>query len=186
MRALVCVAAALMLWSPPVYAQSVPAERRAAIVLRAAVYERAFSSRRDDIQLVVIGGVEARSQADALQMGRAFRALARRLKVGKRSLRVSVAFPASSAAAVDLVREQSPDLVYVAIGLDDVNRALARDAGQGRRIITCGNVADVGRGCVLSVERNGKKARLVIDANGARRAGLRFDGRLLRLARLYR
>ena len=175
---------ALALFALPAVAlaQTVPSELRAAILLRALRYERSFASSRDAARVVVVSTSSSGSRSDASAMADAFRKLGRAQAAG-RSLDVREVTISSASEGLSEVRGLSPKVVYVAPGANAISPGLARLRGT---IVLCASGDDVKDGCMMSVEVAGESSRLVIDLPQATRAGLRFDARMLRLARVIR
>ena len=161
--------------------ESVAPDLRAAILLRAIAYERGFSGADGPAVLAVVGSATGIAANDATDMVRAFRRLAGRRRVAGRQVRVVRIAHASVAGTRQALASQSVDIVYVAKGLNNVAQQLG-----GSRIVVCGDPGQVGQGCLLGIEAAEQGSRIVIDARAMRRAGLNFDARLLRLARIVR
>ncbi len=175
-RALVALALGLLCLSSVqhVFAQEVPFTLRAAILLRALQYEKGYASAAEPAKILVVGtgksAAEAAAVADALkQLGAS---AGRKVNVVKHDKELTA----------DALKAASPKVVYIATGSDS-SLALAR--GQAA-IVLCGDPRNVGKGCVLSVESAGQSSRLVVDLAEAQRQGLRFDARMLSLARVIR
>ena len=179
---------AVLLLSVPgsVRAQVPAAELRAAIFMRAVAYERGVAAETGPLNVLVVRGASGDSARDGQQVEAALRGLASRQRVGGREIVVE-GQPFSSAANVLAAAERSDaSVIYLARGLTEHVGAIAAAAGRARRILLCGDPEGVGRGCVLSVEANGDRARIVIHLRLATAIGLRFDARLLQLSRVVR
>jgi hypothetical protein len=160
-----------------VLAQTVPATLRAAILLRSLQYEKSFVTGAGEATLLVLGG--AKGDKDASEVLAPMKQLAGSNAAG-RGLKIE---RAAGDGTADEVQKRAATVVYVATGGEHVLAELAPLKGV---VILCGDPAFVGKGCLLSVESAGSTSRLVIDVAGAEKAGLRFDARMLRLARVIR
>jgi hypothetical protein len=157
-------------------AQEIPVPLRAAILLRALRYEKGFASGTSPAQLFVLGGrdgAEAAKVADALSQLAAADASGRKVVVSK----------LDRDPTLDELRAKAPAVIYVPSGAE---ATLSLVKSLASSIVLCGNPVHVGKGCMLSVEPFGQSSRLVIDLAEAERKGLRFDARMLRLARVIR
>lgn len=176
---LACLGVAL-----PVVAQD--PDVRAAILLRAMAYERGLAGERGELRILVIGGRSGTSAADARGMTSALRQLSSQVRVAGRTLSVSAAPYEDARSTLAAIRARRADVVYVARDLGDAVSDLAGPLGADGRIMMCGDPSAVGQGCLLSVERNGSRMRVVIHLRLADAIGKRFDARLLRLSRVVR
>ncbi len=84
------------------------------------------------------------------------------------------------------VRQVRPQILYVASSTPDIGlRQLPRGS-----IIFCGDSARMPIGCMLSTEIAGKdndlRPRLIVNLSELNRAGLRFNSRMLRIAKIVR
>jgi len=162
-------------------AAAIPAQLRAAILLRALRYEAGFARGRDAVNLVVIG--RQSSSSDAQAMTQNFTQLGNSDAAG-RPVRVTMALVAADTDAAARVTATHAKIVYVAAGSESM---LGRLSGlPSGTIVLCADGASVGSGCVLGVEQAGQQSRLVVDLGRATSAGLTFDARMLRLARVVR
>lgn len=149
---------------------------RAAILVRTFGYEKSLASGKTPVTVVVISSERASSEATAIAA--AFSSAGTANAAG-RPLVVTV-LGVDAASPMEL-RRRAPSVVYVPGAHASVYAALS---GLHGTLVLCGDPAEVGRGCMLSVETHGTGSRLVVDARRAAQAGLRFDARLLKLARL--
>jgi hypothetical protein len=159
-------------------------EFRAAILLRAMAYERRFASTKGDVQLVVVGGAEGASAADAVAMEKAFGALASKLLIAGRKLfvkRITHNNPAETLKKLELLQA---NIVYAATGLRESFAQWGLSLGREGRILTCTEASGVGKGCLMAVEKSGERARIVLHLGLATESGFKFDPRLLRLSRV--
>lgn len=170
--------------TPVVRADEVPANLRAAILLRALGYERRLASGEGEIRLMVVSPQDGPGREEGTEMARAFHTLARRLRIADRPMRVSFLAAETREGALRAVRARRADVVYVARGLrlGAEGRALAR---QGH-LLVCGHPEAIAEGCVIGVELAQGRSRLVVHLPRAHAGRFRFDGRLLRLARVIR
>jgi hypothetical protein len=161
-----------------VVAQSaVPSKLRAAILLRALQYEKAYAAGSGTATIVVLSGTKG--AADAAEMVSAMRALG---SAGDKGRPFQVKEMSGDVSA-DALRAAKPAAVYVALGNEG---ALSMAAGAADALVLCGDPSAVGKGCLLSVEPAGSSSRLVVDLVAAEKAGRTFDARLLRLSRVIR
>jgi hypothetical protein len=166
------------LWcAPTAFAQAIPSNLRAAILLRALEYEKVFASNKDPAMLLVLSG--SGGAHDGAEMTAALRQLA---QAGAGSRKVVVDEVKGESTTADLMK-RAPAVLYVAEGNEAALGAL--DAIP-RAIVLCGNPSAVGKGCMLSVEPFGTSSRLVVDTAAATKKGLTFDARMLRVARVIR
>ena len=161
-------------WAGHVAAQEVPVALRTAILLRALAYEKGFASGSERAKIVVVGAGKASSEVAGVSA-----AISQLTESGGRKISV---IKHAQDLTDEALKGLEADVVYVAAG-SDASLAVAR---RSKLVVLCGNPRDVGKGCVLSVESAGRSSRLVIDLNEAERKGLRFDARMLRLARVIR
>jgi hypothetical protein len=161
----------------------VPVPLRSAIVVRSAGYERRFSEQPGGAVLAVIYGKSGTSADDGRAMAHAF---ARAASIGGRSTRVVQIAHESLRNTVDELRGQRAEIVYFAAGLGGLVQDIPSQEGGVSRILVCANGADVAMGCVLGVELDGDKPRIVLNLPQANAAGLRFQPEFLRLARIVR
>lgn len=155
-----------------------PANLRAAILARALGYEKSFSSEKASATLLVISG--GPGAADAKAVTAALEPFVRGGSVGRPVALDSVDL---AAASIDELKRRGATVIFVPAGNREIYTKLADFL---RVIVLCSDPADVGQGCMLSVEVAGKTSRLVVDAVRAERAQVRFDARMLRLARVTR
>lgn len=169
--------ASVLIFPALVHAQSIPAALRAAILLRSLQYEKTFASGSGEATLLVLNG--SGGAKDGGEVLGPFKQIAASGAAG-RSLKVE---SSNSDAAADETKKRAPAVIYVASGNEGALADLAKVRGV---VIMCGDPALVGRGCLLSVESAGSASRLVVDLGRAEKAGLKFDARMLRLARVIR
>jgi hypothetical protein len=167
-------------------AQVVEPDARAMVLLRALAYERGLARRSDDLRLVVLIGSSGAAARDGRAMKDAFAGLAQRVEVAGRRLRVIPVEHESARETLGAIRSARADVVYVAVGLDEVVGELGGLVASDRRVMICGDPGDVGEGCMMSVERHGRRMRVVMHLRLADAVGKSFDARLLRLSRIVR
>jgi hypothetical protein len=141
---------------------------RAAIVLRAVRYERNFASSSEAADVVVVhpSGNLGRAQS----MRRAFDALGERGVAG-RPLNVQL-------AVEGVLLSSQARLIHLAQGV-----AANSVPGIQGTIVSCDDPS-LPAPCMLSVELHGSSRRMVLHLARARAMGLRFDARLLAMARV--
>jgi hypothetical protein len=171
------VIACVLTFSVAVHAQEIPIPLRAAILLRALGYEKGFASNSAPAQLVILGGRDG--TAEAGKFAQALSQLASSSGTGRKVVMSKL----EREPTVEELRARPPTVIYVTSAND---AALATLKSLPVSVVLCGNPAHVGKGCILSVETFGQSSRLVIDLAEAQRKGLRFDARMLRLARVIR
>lgn len=171
---------AVLLASSVAHAQGVPPELRAAVLVRALGYERGLRGGAGPVRLLVVSDAAGRRDADL--MTAAFRAFAARTTLGGRRLEVARVEVGDTAE----VLRRDPQVVYVANGTREATARRIAAALPSGRITICGEAALLGHGCVLGVERASNRPRLIIHLTEAREAGLDWDSRLMRLARVLR
>ncbi len=152
---------------------------RAVILLRALRYERGFASGDGEAKLVVVAAASGTSARDAAGMEVAFRHLARSGVAG-RPVKIERLTFNSAAETLAELRRRKPQVVYVAH--QSANPGL-KELPRGT-ISLCAGSENMMNGCVLTVEIARRKPRIVVHLRDARRAGLSFDSRLLRMVRL--
>jgi hypothetical protein len=179
-------ATTLLVGVMPLRAQDVPVSLRAAIMLRALSYEKTMTTSRAAPVLVVLAPASGAAATDAAGAVVAFGQLAARMPIGPHKVRVVRVVYENPAQAIAAVAAAGALAVYVPAGLESALAALGAKLLANRRIVMCGTSRGVGMGCVLSVEVAGSGSRPVVDVKSAEGAGLRFDARLLRLARIVR
>ena len=160
-------------------AQTVPVNNRAVIVFRSIAYWRGVPDSE-----IKIGVLTSSGDDDAAEMATAFAALANRVDVGGRSVRVLRISYSDASSVRDAVREHGVHVVYVPEGLTREATGVRRALGRANRLLVCTDPEAVGDGCHLAVEASGRSARVVISSEAARSSGVRFDARLLQLSRL--
>ena len=157
----------------------VPVDLRAAIFLRALAYERGLGSGSGNVEVGIVA--DPADAPDARAMASSLGDLRQAVRVGRRPVHVTrYGFQAQTAAEL---RSNRVDVVYLASGL---GRDAARAVEARGRVVLCADKGLVGSGCMLSVEVHQQRPRLIVDLPRVERAGLRFDARLLRLARVVR
>lgn len=171
---------ALLLASGLAHAQGVPPELRAAVLVRALGYERGLRAGQGPVRLLVVSDASGRRDADAMEA--AFRGFAARTTLGGRNLQVDRVEVGDTAE----VLRHDPQVVYLANGTREATARRIAGALPAGRIVVCGGASLVGQGCVLGVERAANRPRLIIHLTEAREAGLDWDSRLMRLARVLR
>jgi hypothetical protein len=159
------------------FAQAIPGNLRAAILLRALEYEKVFASSKEPALLLVLTG--SGGSRDGSEMTAALKQLA---QAGAGSRKVVIDEIKGDSNSADLMK-RAPAVLYVADGNEAVLGTL--DAIP-KAIVLCGNPSAVGKGCMLSVEPFGTSSRLVVDTTAAGKKGLTFDARMLRVARVIR
>jgi hypothetical protein len=156
---------------------------RAAILIRALGYERRTATEQGDFMLVVVGSTQGPGLVDGRTMFETFSGLAQRLRIGTRTLTVvSVIHRDVNATRAQLARLK-PQGVYFASGLERVAASSADVLGPGT-VTMCADGAELAEGCVLGVQATDEGSVLVVHLGRGRRAGLSFDPRMLRLARV--
>ena len=182
-RALAPAAAlALLLVASVAAAESVPVELRAAILLRALQYERGFGQGDGSAVLAVVASASGGSAEDGRQMAEAFADVSRADRRG-RAVRVARVTHTSASATASALSELRPAIVYLASGVQ-IGREL-RSLPSGT-VVLCAEPEQIGSACTVTVEVSERTSRLVVDLPDAERFGLRFDARLLQLARVIR
>ncbi len=171
---------ALLVVSGVARAQGVPPELRAAVLVRALGYERGLRASTGPVRLLVVS--DSSGRMDAGRMSAAFHAFAARTTLGGRRLEVARVEVGDTAE----VLRRDPQVVYFASGTREATVRRIAAALPSGRIVLCGEADLVGHGCVLGVERASNRPRLVIHLTEARKAGLDWDSRLMRLARVVR
>lgn len=165
---------------------AVPAALRAAIILRAAGYERGFADRSGEAVIAVVYQKSGASAEDGQAMAAVFAKLLKETKVAGRKGRIVQVVHENSASTVEQLKNQRAEIVYFAVGLEGTMANVpSREAGIVR-ILVCANGVGTAPGCTLGVELDGERPRIVLNMKEANAAGLRFDPGLLRLARIVR
>lgn len=167
-------------------AQDVAPQLRATILLRTLAYESHTAGGSGQLVFAVVGAPSGRSARDAAAMLDALRTLARRVTVADRRVRVVSVTHQSAARTASALDAAGADVVYVATGTSGLSAALSGAHRSRGRVVLCGDPGDVSNGCVLSVETAGRGSRPVVNVGHARRAGLEFNARVLRLSRVVR
>jgi hypothetical protein len=160
----------------------VPAPFRAAILLRSLGYERGVISGKGPAVVLVLHGADAASQADAREMASTFTALAGRMTLSERKVELRSHQHASATETIKLLSSVKPAAVYFAAGLETLAAQLASQADQAHWVPMCADGSHLRAGCALAVRPLAAASQLVVDLARAKRAGLSFDPRLLRLA----
>jgi hypothetical protein len=182
-RALAPAAALTLLFFASVAAaESVPVELRAAILLRALQYERGFGQGDGQAVVAVVASASGGSAEDGRHMADAFASVSRADSRG-RPVRVQRVTHASASATASRLAELRPAVVYLARGVELGSELRSLPSGT---IVLCAEPEQIGSACTVTVEVSGRTSRLVIDLPDAERFGLRFDARLLQLARVIR
>lgn len=184
--ALAGVIALLQAGALTVHAQAVPAELRAAILLRAVAYERNLAGGDGAVPMLVVRGSSGSAAADGRAMENALQALAARVRVAGRPLQIRGIELESPQQVASVASQIDAQIVYLPTGLEAYVRPLAGLLGRQRRMLACGDPSGVTEGCVLSVEAGEPRARVVIHLRLAQALGLHFDARLLQLSRIVR
>jgi len=172
-------------WTVPAAAQGVRAEVRSAVLLRALAYEAAFAGGSGEALLAVVGPESGPAADHADEAATGFARLVRRMRVASRPVRVIRVTHRSNASTISALRAQGVAAVYVAPGLDGLASAIAGGLSGRNATVMC-VAGEIGNGCTLGVERYGSGSRIVLHIGAMRAAGLTFDARLLRLARVIR
>ncbi len=167
-------------------AAPVPAILRSAIIVRSIGYERTFTQRRGEAVFAIVMS----NSPDSLQDGGAVRDAMTQLIAGAdvagRRVKIVEVRHDSVEKTAERLAAVGAEVVYLAQGLESIaGRLPVSSAGRGR-ISVCADGGDVEKGCVLGVELNGDKPRLVLNLAQTNAAKLAFDSRLLRLARIVR
>lgn len=160
------------------------ADLRATILMRAMAYERKLTSRQGDLRLVVLAGRSAASQQDAAIMHAAFSELANRLKIAGRHLVIADTWMPGDADALGKLRNDHAEIIYAATDSGPEIQHLAAALNSETSVFMCSDVNEVGHGCLIAVEQNEGKPRIVIHLGLARQLALNFDSRLLQLTRV--
>ena len=176
--------APLGLASEPAGAQSgLSIDRRVTILLRAAAYERGIRSQEGPF---TVGILAPEDDAETQQATRAFARLSR-VQIAGRDVRVVRLRSASAARLRAAASSASVELLYVPHQFGELAEEAARSGAiRPGMIVACADPTDVGHGCFLSVDASGEGAGLVVHLGLARAADVRFDSRMLRLARVIR
>ena len=166
--------------------QSVPPPLRSAILLKAAGYENGLAQRSGDVVIAVVQGSSGASLQDGKAVAATLIALLKKTRIGGRPGHVVQITHASSDETATKLREQKAEVIYFAAGLEGIAAEVPAKEGSVRRIVACSDGSQVKDGCVLGVELDGEKPRLVVNLKRANAVGLRFQPELLRLARIVR
>jgi ABC-type branched-subunit amino acid transport system substrate-binding protein len=167
-------------------ATTVPPALRAAIILRAAGYERGFADRSGEAVIAVVHSKSGPSADDGNAMAEVFTKLLKETKVAGRKGRIVHVVHESVANTVEQLKSQRAEVVYFANGLEGTMASVPAREGGVSRILVCATGAGTAAGCTLGVELDGDRPRIVLNMKEANAAGLRFDPGLLRLARIVR
>ena len=159
---------------------------RAAIMLRAAGYEHHFAGRKGEAVLAIVSSTSGTASKDGEAMNQVLRDMLAQTKVAGRRVRVVTIAHANAEATNSSLQDAKAELVYVAQGLEALLPHVPKQVDGIRRIVFCADGAQVGSGCTLGVELAQEKPRIVIDLEQTNSVGLRFDLRLLKIARIVR
>lgn len=165
-------------------APSIPHDLRGAILLRSIGYEYGFAGRRGPAVIAVVGDSSIDSAEDAAAMTTVFTKLVEKTPVAGRRTTVVRITHDSRAKTQEALRALKAEVVYIARGLSSTSLDIPLHQGDLTRIIVCGDVDDVKRGCALAVARVGDKPQLLLNVKHTNAAGLRFNPQLLRLAHI--
>ncbi|HEY6876376.1 MAG TPA: YfiR/HmsC family protein [Polyangiales bacterium] len=175
---------ALLTGALPAQAALVPAAYRAAILLRSLGYERGILAGKGDVVVVVLQGADKGSQADAREMMTILSALAARMSLGDRKVQVRSHQHATVNDTLKALNALAPSALYFAAGLEELAGQLGAAVDRAHWVPMCADGVRLGAGCVLAVRTHESSSQLVVDLARAKRAGLSFDARLLRLAQV--
>jgi hypothetical protein len=165
-------------------AEPAPVGFRAAILLRALGYERRAATESGEFMLVVVGSTQGPGLVDGRTMFETFSGLAERLRIGARTIKVvSVIHRELGNTRTQLARLK-PSGVYFASGLEDVSEDLEEVLRPLGTVTMCADGSELAEGCVLGVQQTDQGSVLVVHLSRSKRAGLSFDPRMLRLARV--
>lgn len=162
---------------------SVPIALQVELLDRLLWYERSLQ-KSPDAPVTVLVLVRDGNKESARTAAQLEAQLARVKSLGgRRFSRRTVVF-ATAEQLQQTVRTQTPYLLYLAQGFEDLVGPIAK-ALQGTRALTVSAVGtDVGRGAVLSFELSSSKPRIVLDLRRARAQQMDFSAQLLRIARV--
>jgi hypothetical protein len=155
-------------------------------LLRAVGYEKGFSERSGAaVVAVVVKGSDA-SKGDGQAMAAALAALGKKTKVAERPIKVVTIAHSSASETAAKLKGTKAEFVYLAQEAEGLAKDIPASEGGIRRIVACSHGSHVKTNCVLGVELNRDKPRLVVNLKRANAVGLRFQPELLRLARVVR
>jgi hypothetical protein len=186
-RALCLFSCLLLVGSAPLSAaraEPVSVGFRAAILIRALGYEHHAAASSEDFKLVVVGATQGPGLVDGRTMFETFSGLSHRLRIGKRSIQVVSLIHRDLGATRAQLERLAPHGVYFASGLERVASSSAEVLRAVGAVTMCADGAELAEGCVLGVQATEEGSVLVIHLGQSRRAGLSFDARMLRLARV--
>jgi hypothetical protein len=155
-------------------------------LLRAVGYEKGFSERSGAaVVAVVVKGSDA-SQSNGKAVAGALVALGKKIKVAERPIKVVTITHSSASETAAKLKGAKAEFVYLAHEAEGLAKDVPASEGGIRRIVACSHGSHVRANCVLGVELNRDKQRLVVNLKRANAVGLRFQPELLRLARVVR
>jgi hypothetical protein len=157
---------------------------RAAILVRALGYERRAATESGDFMLVVVGSTQGPGLVDGRTMFETFSGLSHRLHIGNRAINVVSIIHRDLGATRAQLERLKPQGVYFASGLERVAAGAAEVLTPLGTVTMCADGAELAEGCVLGVQATDEGSVLVVHLGRGRRAGLSFDPRMLRLARV--
>ncbi len=166
--------------------EPVPPSLRAAILLRAVGYENGFATRSGEAVVAVVAGTSETSQSDGKTVAANLAALGKKTKVADRPIKVVLITHSSASDTAAKLKSTKAEFVYLADEIDTVAKDIPTTEDGVRRIVSCSDGASVAGSCVLGVELNEGKPRLVVNLKQSNAIGLRFQPELLRLARVVR
>ena len=173
--ALACLALAAL--TPPAEAQ-VPVEIRTTIVLRALSEAEGLVAGEDEgVRFVVYRS--SRERARVLSLYRRLPRLANELLPGR-----GHSFSAVDSLAQPALEAAGPSALFATALTDEEAAQAGRAARALGFVVVCDDPASVGRGCTMSVERDGIALRLVIDRAAAEASGVSFSPRVYASARV--
>ena len=158
-----------------------PAKLKALILLRAIAYESGFAGGSGEAVIAIVGP-EGNRGADELHA--VFQKISQSATVADRKLHVVRIIGDKGADISAQIKRSKADVVVLGRGVEAVASAVAAPQGS---ILVCSDASGVGKGCVLGVGAgDGSGSKLVIDLPRAKAAGLRFNARMLALARVLK
>lgn len=165
----------------------VPTPLRAAIIVKAAGYERGFAGRSGKAVLAVVIGTTKEASEDGKAMAASLRKTLEKTNIANRPTSVvEVERDADPVKTADKIRAADAEIVYLSAGLEGIAKDIPTQ-DEGRQIIVvCSHGSQVEQGCALGVELDGPNPRLVLNLKRSSEVGLRFQPDLLRLARVLR
>lgn len=165
----------------PVRAFHLDAKLRASIFLRVLGHERTLTAESGELVVAVVMPPEA--PRDAKQMAGALVTLGKKVRVAGRSLRVLLVEHKGEASTVEALLRNGVHALYLPAGSESLGGALSR---RSPAVTYCAQPQAVESGCMMAVETVTGRPRVVINLALAKKLGLDFDARLLRLARIVK